>query len=83
MGSTVPKPPIVVQKAIDHANKASFGWMDYTLLTVLNHKSCNETLTSLDKYGWDYVLYLFSYIMQQNSVEASWNLHQQNESNRK
>lgn len=42
---------------------------------VLRDEHCNETLQSLDVYGWNYVLYLYNYIQMQNSVKAAWEEH--------
>lgn len=72
--------PAIVQKAIDRAEKSSYNMMDYILLKVLTHKECNETLQTLDLYGWDYVIYLYEYIEMMDTVDTAWKIHQYNES---
>lgn len=75
--------PLIVKKAIERAQKADFHWMDHILMSVLMEENLNETLQSLDIYGWEYVLYLYEYQTMQQDIKAAWETHYEAENKKR
>lgn len=58
-----------MEKAIEIAsNTLTLKWYEIILARVV--KSTSETLSSLDKYGVDYLLKLYEYLTYEDYIEA-------------